>query len=472
VTALPETSSATVGSTSRSFPEGFVWGAATAAFQIEGATSEDGRGPSIWDTLCARPGAILDGSDGTVACDHYHRWESDLDLLADLGLTAYRFSISWPRVLPTGRGEVNAPGLAFYDRLVDGLHERGIEPFVTLYHWDLPQALEDLGGWRNRDTAFRFAEYAALTQHRLGDRVTHWTTLNEPWCSAFLGHASGEHAPGMTDPVAAVRASHHLLLGHGLAAQALHGGRRPAQVGVTINLYDVVPASDARADVDATRRLDGMQNRWYLDPLFTGAYPADVVADLAPVTDMAFVEDGDLEIISTKLDHLGINYYSSFAARGLATPAPVPEGGRPTPWVGLEDVELADRGLPQTHMGWDVDPDGLRKTLVRVARDYDVPPIFITENGAAYVDEVVDGVVDDPERVAYVDAHLRAILDASDEGVDVRGYFVWSLLDNFEWAWGYTRRFGVVRVDYDTQLRTPKSSSRAYAAIARDNGWL
>jgi beta-glucosidase len=471
VTAVPETRATTTGAASRSFPDGFVWGAATAAFQIEGATAEDGRSPSIWDTLCERPGAVLDASDGSVACDHYHRWESDLDLLKDLGLTAYRFSISWPRVLPTGRGEVNAPGLAFYDRLVDGLHERGIEPFATLYHWDLPQALEDLGGWRNRDTAFRFAEYAAVTQHRLGDRVKHWTTLNEPWCSAFLGHASGEHAPGMTDPAASVLASHHLLLGHGLATQALHGGRRPAQVGITINLYDVVPATDEPADVDAARRLDGIQNRWFLDPLFAGSYPADVVADLAPVTDMSFVQDGDLETISSKLDHMGINYYSSFAAQALDAPAPVPAGGRPTPWVGLEDVGLADRGLPKTHMGWDVDPDGLRKTLVRVARDYVVPPIYITENGAAYVDEVVDGEVDDPERVAYVDAHLRAVLDAVEEGVDVRGYFVWSLLDNFEWAWGYTRRFGVVRVDYDTQQRTPKSSAHAYAAIARDNGW-
>ena len=471
MTAVPQTSTVPALATARTFPGGFVWGAATASYQIEGATTEDGRGPSIWDTLCERPGAILDGSDGTVACDHYHRWESDLDLLKDLGLTAYRFSISWSRVLPTGRGEINAPGLAFYDRLVDGLHERGIEPFATLYHWDLPQGLEDLGGWRNRDTAFRFAEYAALTQHRLGDRVKHWTTLNEPWCSAFLGHASGEHAPGMTDPVAAVTASHHLLLGHGLAAQALRGGRRPAEVGITINLYDVTPASDDPADVDAARRLDGMQNRWFLDPVFTGSYPSDVVADLASVTDMGFVHDGDLETISTKLDHLGINYYSSFATKALAEPAPVPEGGRPTPWVGLEDVAFADRGLPKTHMGWDVDPDGLRKTLVRVARDYVVPPIYITENGAAYVDEVVDGAVDDPERVAYVDAHLRSVLDAVEEGVDVRGYFVWSLLDNFEWAWGYTRRFGVVRVDYDTQLRTPKSSAHAYAAIARDNGW-
>ncbi|MBI1378454.1 MAG: beta-glucosidase [Frankiales bacterium] len=457
--------------TPRRFPDGFVWGAATAAFQIEGATTEDGRGRSIWDTLCARPGAILDGSDGSVACDHYHRWESDLDLLRDLGLSAYRFSIAWPRVIPAGRGEVNAAGLAFYDRLVDGLLERGIEPFVTLYHWDLPQELEDLGGWRNRDTALRFAEYAAITQHRLGDRVRSWTTLNEPWCSSFLGYASGEHAPGATDPVAAITASHHLLLAHGLAAQALRGGRRPAQVGITLNLYDVTAASDSEADVEAARRLDGMQNRWFLDPVLRGTYPADVVADLARFTDLSFVHDGDLETISTKLDHLGVNYYSSFVAQGLPEPVPPAEGERPTPWVGLEDVGLLDRGLPRTHMGWDVDPAGLTHVLERIAREYDAPPIYITENGAAYEDEVVDGAVDDQQRWGYIDAHLRAALDAVDAGVDLRGYFVWSLLDNFEWAWGYTRRFGVVRVDYDTQERIVKSSARAYSGVVRDNGW-
>jgi beta-glucosidase len=301
--------------------------------------------------------------------------------------------------------------------------------------------------------------------------VQHWATLNEPWCSAFLGHASGEHAPGLTDPAAAVAASHHLLLGHGLAAQALHGGRRPAQVGITVNLYDITPASDSAADVDAARRLDGVQNRWFLDPVLRGAYPEDVVADLAPITDLAFVQDGDLEIIATKLDHIGINYYSSFVTQALPEPAPVPAGGRPTPWVGCADIALVDRGLPKTHMGWDVDPRGLRNVLTRITRDYDLPPAYITENGAAYVDTVVDGAVADPERAAYIDGHLRAALDAIDEGVDLRGYFVWSLLDNFEWAWGYTRRFGVVRVDYDTQERTVKSSARAYAAIARDNGW-
>ena len=455
--------------TARAFPEGFVWGAATASFQIEGATTEDGRGPSIWDTLCAKPGAILDGSDGSVACDHYHRWESDLDLLASLGLTAYRFSIAWPRVMPTGRREINDAGLDFYDKLVDGMLERGITPYATLYHWDLPQALEDNGGWRNRDTAYRFADYAAVTQFRLGDRVQHWATLNEPWCSAFLGHASGEHAPGRTEPAEAVVASHHLLLGHGLAAQALHGGRRPAQVGIVVNLYDVTAASDSPADLDAARRLDGQQNRWFLDPVLKGSYPADIVEDFAAYTDMSFVHDGDLDIISTRLDWLGVNYYSSFHVRGLEAPAAPIAGARPTPWVGTEDVELVDRGLKKTHMGWDIVPEGLTKTLVRLAKEYDAPPIFLTENGSAWPDELVDRAVHDVDRIEYLDQHLGAIADAIADGVDVRGYFAWSLMDNFEWAWGYSRRFGYVHVDYDTQVRTVKDSGTHYAAIARAN---
>jgi beta-glucosidase len=456
----------------RHFPEGFVWGTATAAFQIEGASAEDGRGPSIWDTLCERPGAVLDGSDGSVACDHYHRWESDLDLIAGLGLSAYRFSIAWPRLVPDGKGAANDKGLAFYDRLVDGMLERGITPYATLYHWDLPQALEDKGGWRNRDTAYRFAEYAAVAHHRLGDRVRRWATLNEPWCSAFLGHASGEHAPGRTDQVEAIVASHHLLLGHGLAAQALHGGRRPAEVGLVLNLYDVTPVSDSPADLDAARRLDGQQNRWFLDPVLRGEYPADVVADYAGLHDMSCVRDGDLEVISTRLDWMGINYYSSYAVRGLDAPAAVADGARPTPSVGCESVEIVPNGEPVTHMGWDIVPSGLTTTLERVARDYDAPALYITENGAAYEDVVVDGRIEDVERTAYIDTHLRAVLDAIDAGVDVRGYFVWSLLDNFEWAWGYQRRFGIVRVDYESQERIVKQSAHAYAAIVAENGWV
>ena len=453
----------------RQFPEGFVWGAATASFQIEGASTEDGRGPSIWDTLCAKPGAILDGSDGTVACDHYHRWESDLDLLRDLGLSAYRFSIAWPRIKPQGNGTVEERGLAFYDRLVDGMLERGIEPNATLYHWDLPQALEDKGGWTNRDTAYRFAEYAAVVQHRLGDRVKKWATLNEPWCSAFLGYASGEHAPGLTDPAKAVAAVHHLLLGHGLAAQALHGGRRPAEVGIVPNLYRVRPASDSAADLDAARRIDGQQNRWYLDALFKGEYPADVVEDYARFTDMSFVQDGDLETIATRIDWLGVNYYSSFVVRGLDAPAPRAEGARPTPWIGTEDIEVVPNGRPVTAMGWDIEPAGLTDTLVRLSTEYTTLPLFITENGSAWEDVVVDGEVHDPERIDYLEKHLAAAHDAIGAGANLRGYFAWSLMDNFEWAWGYEKRFGIVRVDYDTQERTPKDSAKRYAEIVRAN---
>ena len=454
----------------RQFPEGFVWGAATASFQIEGASTEDGRGPSIWDTLCARPGAILDGSDGTVACDHYHRWESDLDLLRDLGLSAYRFSIAWPRIKPNGNGAIEDRGLAFYDRLVDGMLARGIEPNATLYHWDLPQALEDKGGWTNRDTAYRFAEYAAVVQHRLGDRVKKWATLNEPWCSAFLGYASGEHAPGLTDPAKAVSAVHHLLLGHGLAAQALHGGRRPAEVGIVPNLYRVRPASDSPADLDAARRIDGQQNRWYLDAIFKGEYPADIVEDYARFTDLAFVHDGDLETIATRIDWMGVNYYSSFVVKGLDAPAARVEGQRPTPWIGTEDIAVVPNGEPVTHMGWDIEPSGLTDTLVRLTEDYPSVPVYITENGSAWEDVVVDGEVHDAERTAYLEAHVAAMHDAIAQGVDLRGYYAWSLLDNFEWAWGYERRFGLVRVDYDTQERTIKDSGRRYAEIVANNG--
>ncbi|MCA0330996.1 MAG: beta-glucosidase [Actinobacteria bacterium] len=459
----------TVG-TGRRFPQGFVWGAATAAFQIEGASTEDGRGRSIWDTLCERPGAILDGSDGTVACDHYHRWPADLDLLRSLGLSAYRFSISWPRIKPQGNGVIEERGLEFYDRLVDGMLERGIEPYATLYHWDLPQALEDKGGWTNRDTAYRFAEYAAVVQHRLGDRVRKWATMNEPWCSAFLGYASGEHAPGITDPVAAVTASHHLLLAHGLAAEVLHGGRRPAEVGIVPNLYRVTPQTGTERDVEAARRMDGMQNRWFLDPVLKGEYPADVVADLAHITDLSFVKDGDLGTISARLDWLGVNYYSSWIVRGLDAPRVPGPGERPTPWVGTDDVEIVPNGEQTTHMGWDIEPSGLTDTLVRLSQDYQPLPIYITENGSAWDDVLEDGAVHDHPRIDYLEQHVAAIHDAIDRGVDVRGYFAWSLLDNFEWAFGYTRRFGLVHVDYGTQERVVKASGRHYAAIAAENG--
>jgi beta-glucosidase len=453
------------------FPTGFRWGVATAAYQIEGAATEDGRGPSIWDTFATVPGHIADGSDGLVACDHYHRWAEDLDLLEWLGVGDYRFSVSWPRILPGGGSRVESRGLDFYDRLVDGLLARGIDPVATLYHWDLPQPLEDAGGWAERDTAWRFADLAVVVHERLSDRVSSWITLNEPWCSAFLGYASGNHAPGRRGPGSALRATHHLLLGHGLAVAALREAGSSAEVGITLNLYPVHPASTDSADLDAARRLDGMQNRIFLDPVLRGSYPSDVLADLtARGFDLDHIQPGDLDIISAPIDVLGVNYYSSFCVRSAGDDAP--QHNRPaSPWVGCDDVDFVSRHLPLTHMDWEVDPDGLRQMLVRLATDYKSPPIVITENGAAYRDlPGTTGEVDDPERIQFVESHLRAALAAIGEGVPLRGYFLWSLLDNLEWSWGYSRRFGVVHVDFATQQRTPKSSAYRYREIVAANG--
>ncbi|WFE27588.1 GH1 family beta-glucosidase [Solwaraspora sp. WMMD791] len=448
------------------FPPGFLWGAATAAYQIEGAATVDGRTPSIWDTFSHTPGKVLGGDSGDVACDHYHRYRDDVGLMAELGLKSYRFSVSWPRVQPGGSGAANQAGMDFYRRLVDELLGQGIEPWLTLYHWDLPQPLEDAGGWPARDTAARFADYAELVHAALGDRVRYWTTLNEPWCSAFLGYGSGVHAPGVTDGAASVRAAHHLMLGHGLAVQAMRAARPDHEFGVTLNLYAVSPQSDSAADADAARRIDGLANRIFLDPVLRGEYPADVVADLQPLTDMAHVRDGDLDVISTPLNVLGINYYTRHVVA-----APVPETApEPSCWPGSEQVRFVDRGLPVTDMGWEVDAPGLVEVLRRVHAEYPEVPIYITENGSAYVDEVVNDKVDDPDRLAYFDAHLRACHEAISAGVPVRGYFAWSLMDNFEWAWGYSKRFGMIHVDYDTQLRIPKSSARWYADVIRRNG--
>jgi beta-glucosidase len=455
-----------------SFPPGFRWGVATAAYQIEGAATADGRGPSIWDTFAIVPGHIADGSDGLVACDHYHRWPEDLDLLQWLGVGTYRFSLSWPRILPGGGTRVETRGLDFYDRIVDGLLARGIDPVVTLYHWDLPQPLEDVGGWAERDTAWRFADLALAAHARLGDRVSSWITLNEPWCSAFLGYASGVHAPGRRDPAAALRATHHLLLGHGLAVAALREAGSVAEVGITLNLYPVHAASQEPADVDAARRLDGMQNRIFLDPVLRGSYPEDVLDDLSAIGfNHDHVKAGDLDIIGAPIDVLGVNYYTSFRVRS-PDPDEVPHPHRRgSPWVGCDDVEFVSQHLPLTHMDWEVDPDGLRQMLVRLNSDYDCPPVVITENGAAYRD-LPDrtGEVADPERIAYVESHLRSALAAISEGVPLRGYFLWSLLDNLEWAWGYSRRFGVIHVDFATQQRTPKSSAYRYREIVAANG--
>ncbi|MDX8032057.1 GH1 family beta-glucosidase [Lentzea sp. BCCO 10_0856] len=436
------------------FPPGFLWGAATSSYQIEGAAAEDGRLPSIWDTFCATPGKVDNGDTGAVAADHYHRYREDVGLMTELGLGAYRFSIAWPRVQPLGSGAVNQRGLDFYRRLVDTLLEQDIEPWPTLYHWDLPQPLEDAGGWPERDTALRFAEYAAIVHEALADRVSHWTTLNEPWCSAYLGYATGRHAPGRREPAAAVRAAHHLLLGHGLAVQAMP----EARVGITLNLTHVTPASTAEQDLDAARRIDGMQNRFFLDPVLTAAYPDDVVEDLAPITGFDHVQEGDLKTVAAPIDFLGVNYYSPMLVGHGTTPSP-------SAYVGSEHVRQHDGGRQRTSIGWEIDARGLLDLLLRLERDYPAIPLYITENGAAFEDEVHDVA-----RVAYLDGHVRACAEAAAHGVPLKGYFAWSLLDNFEWSYGYAQRFGIVHVDYATQRRTLKDSARWYADVIRRGG--
>ncbi|MFD8529710.1 GH1 family beta-glucosidase [Streptosporangium canum] len=440
------------------FPEGFVWGAATAAYQIEGAAREDGRGPSIWDTFSRTPGKVHAGHTGDVACDHYHRYPDDVRLMGDLGLHAYRFSISWPRIQPDGSGPANPRGLDFYDRLVDELHGTGITPIVTLYHWDLPQTLEDRGGWTNRETAERFAEYAAIVHARLGDRVETWTTLNEPWCSAFLGYASGIHAPGRSEPGLGFAATHHLLLGHGLAVKALRAAGA-SRIGITLNLAPVLGDDDEAASI-----VDGLQNRIFLDPVLRGEYPADVVERAGRFTDWSFVEDGDLEIVSQPIDLLGVNYYhpQTVAARTGEPANPV--------YPGSEGIAFPRPDAPRTAMDWPVQPSGLTDLLVRLSRDYPGTPLIITENGAAFDDVVEDGRIHDAGRLSYLDGHLRAAHAAIEAGADLRGYLVWSLLDNFEWAEGYGKRFGVVHVDYATQNRTPKDSALWYRDVVRRNG--
>ncbi|MFD8571815.1 GH1 family beta-glucosidase [Streptomyces sp. NPDC059639] len=458
------------------FPAGFLWGSATASYQIEGAVREDGRTPSIWDTFSHTPGKVLNGDTGDVAVDHYHRWRDDVRLMADLGLTAYRFSVAWPRVQPTGRGPAVQRGLDFYRGLVDELLANGIKPVATLYHWDLPQELENAGGWPERETAYRFAEYAALVGEALGDRVEQWVTLNEPWCSAFLGYSSGVHAPGRTDGAAALRAAHHLNLGHGLATSALRSilpGR--AEIGLSLNPSVVRSLTDDPADLDAKRRIDALANRVFTGPLLKGAYPEDLIADTARLTDWSFVQDGDTEIIHQPLDFIGLNYYTPAvvsAPRGERT-GPRRDGhgaSDHSPWPGSEEIEFHRVNEDVTAMDWSVDPTGLSDLLLDYTAQAPGVPLYVTENGAAYDDVVVDGAVHDPERVRYLHAHLGAVHDAIARGADVRGYFLWSLLDNFEWAYGYTKRFGAVYVDYETQARIPKSSATWYSRAARSGG--
>jgi len=429
-------------------PRGFELGVATAAYQIEGAVHEGGRGPSIWDTFSHTPGRVVGGDTGDIACDHYHRYADDVRLMGDLGVDSYRFSVAWPRVQPEGRGATNPAGLAFYDRLVDALLEQGIAPAVTLYHWDLPQALEDGGGWRNRDTAQRFAEYAALVHDHLGDRVQRWITLNEPFCSSFLGYANGRHAPGAQEGEGALAAAHHLLLGHGLAVAALRADARVGQqVGITLNLQPVSADTSSAEDVAASERALLRANLLFTDPVLEGRYPDLARETYGALTDFGYLHDGDLATIAAPLDFLGVNYYFSSRVRAAISP----------------DEE-------RTAMGWPVEPAGLTRLLEWLRDAYPaLPPVYITENGRA-CDDVVGpgGQVDDPDRVRYLASHLRAVADAIDAGVDVRGYYCWSLMDNFEWAEGYTKRFGLVHVDYATQQRTPKASFGWFRALIAD----
>ena len=456
------------------FPQGFLFGAATASYQIEGAVAEDGRTPSIWDTFSHTPGRVLGGDNGDVAADHYHRMRDDVALMTQLGLQSYRFSIAWPRVQPGGSGAFNQKGIDFYSSLVDELLDHDILPIATLYHWDLPQELEDRGGWVNRATALAFAPYAARLAETLGDRVHVWTTLNEPWCSAYLGYASGVHAPGRTDGADALAAVHHLNLAHGLAIQAIRTELPSATVSVTHNLHVIHPADPASEDdLDIVRRLDGLGNRAFLGPELDGAYPEDLIADTAAVTDWSFVRDGDLETIHQPLDLLGVNYYTTSIARRWdgVSERHLDDGHQESDhlaWVGVDDVDFVRPPGLRTAMGWLVDPAGLTELLVKTSAAHPGLPLMVTENGAAFEDTVdADGQVRDDLRVDYVRTHLQAVKHAIDAGADVRGYQLWSLLDNFEWAWGYERRFGIIRVDYDTQERTLKDSAKFYAQVIR-----
>ncbi|MEU1281324.1 GH1 family beta-glucosidase [Streptomyces sp. NPDC005805] len=452
--------------TTHRFPEHFRWGTATAAYQIEGAAAEDGRTPSIWDTFSRTPGKVRNGDTGDIAADHYHRVTEDIALMRRLGVTDYRFSVSWPRVQPTGRGPAVRKGLDFYRRLADELLEAGIRPVATLYHWDLPQELEDAGGWPQRETAFRFAEYAGIMAEALGDRVATWTTLNEPWCAAFLGYGNGVHAPGRTSALASLRAAHHFNLAHGLAARVLRGALAPsAEVSLTLNLHAVRAHTDAPEDLDAARRIDAVGNRIFLDPVFRGRLPEDLIRDTAPVTDWSFVADGDLEAASAPIDSLGINYYSPTVVAAGSSESP-------SPWAGAEQhVRFLPAPGPRTAMDWPVDADGLHELLIRLRDDLPGVPLVITENGAAYEDYAdPSGEVKDPERVEYLHAHLAAVHRAIEDGADVRGYFLWSLLDNFEWAYGYSKRFGIVHVDFASQRRTFKDSARWYASVIARGG--
>ncbi|MBV8503477.1 MAG: beta-glucosidase [Paucibacter sp.] len=436
------------------FPSDFRWGVSTSSFQIEGAGQEDGRGESIWDRFCTEPGRIRDGSNGLVACDHYHRWPQDLDLAQSLGVNAYRFSIAWPRILPQGRGQVNPKGLEFYDRLVDGMLARGLQPWATLYHWDLPQALQEHGGWKNRETVAAYLEYTDVITRRLGDRVKHWITHNEPWCSCIMGYYEGVHAPGETNLAGALQANHHVLLSHGHAIAVIRANSAGAEVGITLSLHPIAAASTSAEDCAAQVRHDGVRNRWFLDPLHGRGYPADTLALFG--ADAPQVQDGDMQAIATPTDFLGVNYYFPEEVRHCET------GGPARSALTHKD------GVERTAFGWEVSPQGMVDLLTRVHRDYAPARMVLTENGSTYEDVLrPDGTVADAERKSYLQRHLASLQSAMKLGVPVQGYFAWSLLDNFEWAEGYLRRFGLAYVDYATQSRILKDSGRWYSQFLR-----
>jgi len=445
----------------RSFPDGFLWGVSTASYQVEGAVNEDGRVPSIWDTFAHTPGKVTGGDTSDVACDVYHRYASDIEQARQLGVGAFRFSVSWPRVMG---GRVNRAGLDYYDRVVDCLCAAGIAPVVTLYHWDLPQYLQDAGGWPSRDTAYYFSDYVTAVAGTLGDRVAIWTTLNEPWCSAFLGYASGDHAPGVTNPAASLAAAHHLNLAHGLAAQAVRAVLPSARISVSLNLSAVHPVTDSPADQAAAARVERVANDIWLLPMLEGHYDQQLFADTAAITNWSFVRDGDLAQVHQPLDVLGVNYYSPTYVKAR------PAGEYFGPFPGCNDVEFMPPTPPLTAMGWSQEPAALTGLLTGLARGFEGLDLMVTENGAAFDDVVGQGdKVHDPARVGYLDAHINAVADAIDAGAPVKGYFLWSLLDNFEWACGYSRRFGLLRTDFTTQQRTWKDSAFWYQNVASSN---
>jgi beta-glucosidase len=441
------------------FPKNFLWGTASAAYQVEGAVNEDGRGQSIWDVFSHTPGKTIRGDTGDIASDQYHRLDVDLDLIKDLGIQSYRFSVAWSRVQPDGKGKFNKKGFEYYHRLVDGLLERNIQPALTLYHWDLPQALQDYGGWTNRDTAYFFRDYVAEVYKELKDKNPIWMTLNEPWCSAFIGHLEGRFAPGIRDESAALKATHHLLLAHGEALRCMRSEHTPGnKIGIVLSLESIWPASNSEVDLAAARHVDGTENRLFLDPIFHGSYPQDMIAYYRPISDFSFVHDSDLDIISTPLDFLGVNYY----LRHLVKADPNdPRGAIILPHKGTTSAT-----------GAEVVPEGLTELLLRVKNEYSDLPIYITENGTAlydYADPL--GRIQDFERIEFLDAHLKAAYKAIEQGVDLRGYYLWTFVDNFEWAHGYSVRYGIIYVDYPTQKRTPKSSAYWYKKVIHCNGF-